>query len=159
MVINQSKLKDQKANDSPQSKDGSLKPVKYRVKELKPDFLSSGKNAVNLLKKINELLILRHQQEEMDRWYNEFIAIYHFEMDNFYKKISDTPRTLRNYYISRKEWWNDTLDALSKSVHTAEKTYLSVKKRKLHCTEVKRDFLAKQALFDKEVKRMKRRWQ
>ena len=85
---------------------------------MKPDFLLSGENAVQLLSQIDDLIQLRNSQEEMDRWYTEFIAVYHSEMDKFYKKISDTPRTLK-----------------------------------------KRDFLAKQALFDKEVKKTKCRWQ
>ena len=40
--------------------------------------------------------------------------------------------------------------------HTHAHTH---KKRKLNCEHVKRDFLAKQAMFDREVKKTKRRWQ
>ncbi len=143
----------------PDAKPGDPKPKRYKVNEIKPDFMTSGDSVRSMLEQIEALLELRLAQEEVDRWYSDFIALYHQEMDKFYRIIADTPRTLKNYYISRKEWWNDTLDKLSKSVHTAEKTYLSFVKKKANCTLVKRDFLAKQRLFDKEVKRTKRRWQ
>ena len=82
-----------KHNANSQNKPGKPKPVKYRVKETKPDFMASAERVTELLGKIDELLTLRLHQEEIDCWYQEFIGIYHMEMNKFYRQISDTPRS------------------------------------------------------------------
>ena len=83
--------------------------------------MSNSANAEELLKLVDSLINLKSMQEDIDKWYSNFIQIYHQEMSNFNKKLEDTPKSRKNYYISRKAWWCDELSDLASKTHTAEK--------------------------------------
>ena len=80
-------------------------------------------------------------------------------MNDFYKKLEDTPHTKKNYYVAKKAWWCDELGELAKLTHKAEKRYLNMVKQGQKSDVSKREFLEMQHSFDKAVKRYKRKWQ
>ena len=100
---------------------GQAKPVKYKVNGVKVDFMASEEHRQQLATHIDQLLLLKKCQLEMDKWYEAFVSIYHSEMEIFYKKTDITPKSAKNFHIMKKEWWNDDLTTLAKDTHKAEK--------------------------------------
>ena len=96
---------------------------------------------------------------DIDNWYNAFVAIYHSEMNTFYKCLDDTPTSKKNYFIARKGWWNDELGKLVKETRLAEKEFLTLSRQNRRCNAAKRKSVTLQSDFDKLVKKSKRKWQ
>ncbi len=112
---------------------GQPKPPKYRMKEVKEEFMKSPERVAELNTLLDELLDVRSEQEAIDTWYDNFIKIYHAEIELFYKKLSDTPKSRKNFSHMRNEWWNEELSMLAKEVHTVEKLFVRMKKVYKNC--------------------------
>ena len=108
---------------------------------------------------IDDLLELRQQQDEVDRWYDRFIVAFQEEMRKFFKEVKDSPQAQKNLRLLSKPWWNDDLTVLNKSVHKQEKLVRQLKKAKKHWKKALLEFKEAQNKFDKEVRKCKRRWQ
>ena len=138
---------------------GHPKPVRYKMTGIKPDFLNNNENAQILIEMIDELTELRLTQDSLDTWYKQFVTTYHNEMDQFYKRLEDTPSSKKNYYIARKAWWSEELGALAKKTLAAERNFLKLQKERKDSKAAKQKFLNAQKDFDKLVKKTKRKWQ
>ncbi len=133
--------------------------MKYKVNGVKPDFMASEERRNQLVAHIEQLMQVKQCQEELDKWYEAFVNIYHKEMDSFYKKLENTPKSAKNFHIMKKEWWTDDLTALAKETHRSEKNFITLIKQGKRSTEAKAQFLTLQKQFDKLVKSTKRKWQ
>ncbi len=138
---------------------GHPKPTRYRMTGVKSDFLASEEKRQEIIALIDVLINEKMTQAKLDAWYESFIAVYHDEMNKFYRRLDDTPVSRKNYYIAKKEWWSDELNALAKETLVAERAYMKLVKKQVKCLKEKAIFLSKQKLFDKLVKQTKRRWQ
>ena len=97
---------------------------RFRVNKVKDDFLGSPARADELRKLINDIITLKASQEDINNWYNAFVAVYHSEMNLFYKQLEDTPKSKKNYLILRKSWWNDDLGEPAKETRDKRKKSL-----------------------------------
>ena len=87
--------------DEQKRKAGNPKPVKFKVDEVKTNFMSDSKNVEALMRLVDELASLKSTRVDIDSWYDSFVKIYHDEMNDFYKKLEDTPRSRKNYYVAK----------------------------------------------------------
>ena len=138
---------------------GNPRPKRFRVDGVKDGFMSSPARAEELMRLCDELIKLKSTQDEINKWYDAFIAVYHAEMCKFYKLIEDTPKSKKNFHISRKGWWCDELGEQAKKTHRAERLYLRLVKEHKGYEGAKKQFLTHQQTFDRMVKRYKRKWQ
>ncbi len=138
---------------------GQLKQVSFKINRVKEDFLKSPEKINELTGLIDELLEMRSTQERLDEWYDEFVRVYHTEINMFYKKLENTTRSHKNYFISLKPWWLDDLSESAKVGHRAEHLYVKLVKEHKNAANAKTQFLQAQKQFDKLVKQSKRRWQ
>ncbi len=138
---------------------GQPKPVRFKINGVKDDFLRSPEKIEELTGLIDELLEMKLTQERLDEWYGQFVKVYHEEMNSFYKKLENTPRSCKNYFIAHKPWWSDDLSESARIVHKTEHLYIKLQKENKNANNAKKEFLTAQKAFDKLVKCSKRRWQ
>ena len=81
---------------------GQPKPVHFKVNEVKDGFMSSPERAEELIKLIDDLVALKITQDNIDRWYESFIEVYHDEMSKFYKKLDPTLQSKKLFYLLSK---------------------------------------------------------
>ncbi len=101
----------------------STKPVKYRIHEIPPTFMSSLDTLRKCEDLIDDLLLLQQQQRQVDDWYQRFIGVLHDEMNHFFRHLDDTPNARKNAQKMSKPWWEDSLSILNKDVHRKEKAW------------------------------------
>ena len=59
---------------------GNPKPLRFQVDGVKEGFMLNLDNAKKLLKLIDEISKLRATQECVDKFYDEFVQVFHQEM-------------------------------------------------------------------------------
>ncbi len=134
------------------------KPIKYRVREVPPQYMQSPEVLREFEGLITDLLEAKLDQQKVDGWYSNFLSTLYKEIDHFFKRFKDTPQTKKNYNMMSKPWWTDFLGILNKKVHSAEKQWRFRKKHRLPCNYEHAEFKKHQKVFDKEARRLKRRW-
>ena len=104
----------------------AMKSKKYKLAKVDHSFMNDDHNQRLLNELINEILVLKEQQNDIDTLYAKFHSIVIQEMTN--KLCLITGRHKRKH---RKQCWNETLNRLWKDMRSKEK-YLSKYKGPLH---------------------------
>ncbi len=98
-------------------------------------------------------------QNAIDTIYSDFVKMYHDEMSIFLKEINTTKRSKKAVRWTKRPYWDEELSETWDQFHKAEKLYLRTGKHDRTYVTAKNDFLSKQKLFDKMLKRKRRSFQ
>ena len=133
------------------------RPTRYKVDEVPHMFMN--RKIVECEKLIDDLLLAKSSQEEIDDCYNRFVEVLHDEMGLYFKKLEDTPQAKKNLlkHVS-KPWWSSSLSVLNRRVHQLEKKWRDLKKHGRECRYAHNSFRIAQHDFDREARRLKRKW-
>ena len=68
---------------------------------------------------IDDLMEMQLSQDRLDKWYDDFVMVYHEEMSVFFRKLEDLPNS-KNHFITCESWWCEDPTEADKSSHEAE---------------------------------------
>ena len=131
-------------------------PVRFKIKEVPLDFLSSPTSKQALNEMIIKIEKDRRTQESIDETYKSICDIYYNEMSTFFRQRNTTPLSKKRHKNTTKAWWDDELSSLWKDMHNAEILYIKAKRNKLYHKHLHTEFKIRQSSFDKVCKRKKR---
>ena len=131
-------------------------PQKFRKKNLPENVMTSDERLRECVNLIDMTLDRKLNQQTFDTLYDSMVDMYMKEMAEFLQEIKKTPKSKKVVRFTSYAFWDERLSEAWKAYHVAEKVYLKSSRNIPEYNDLRRDFLHKQRLFDKDFKKKKR---
>ena len=134
-------------------------PPRFKITNVPDNFMTSEETrsaTMRIIERVEESIA---SQEEINAIYNDIVGLYINEMTKTFAVRSNTPSSNNKFRFTRKEWWDEDLTTMFKTMQKAEHAYLKAKKCGKNFKDLQAVFKTKQATFDKQVKKKKRIFQ
>ena len=127
----------------------------YRFDNVPDMFLASDSWRYSMTQLIDLFMICRKNKDDFDNIYDKFCKVLSDEMNKFLK-YTDASKPIRKRFNNKKPYWNEELSRLWKEMSESEKVYTKYCGPKHIKESLKKTFVHKRNIFDKNLRKTER---
>ena len=132
----------------------SSNDVRYKTKNIPPDFMSSEISRIALINIITRIESTRETQEDIDSIYTDFLTSITNEMSDKLPKYRSKSTAKR--HKNAKPYWNEELQKSWDIMHQKEKSFLSFKGCNRTRMALRSEYISTRNSFDKLLRKSER---
>ncbi len=133
---------------------------KFDISKRPINMFNSELTKITLTNVINDIILTRETQDNIDEMYTRIVDIIIKEMnDNIPYRDFDTSKKCSKMFKNHKPYWNDELTTLWKNMHEKEKQFIKYKgQNRVYKNELRNYFILSRKAFDKKLRFFDRRY-